>query len=191
MQRRKLRGPREHQRNVQRTDWNPVHYLQMLGWMCSALGTLCREELEEGVPSRRDGQCCSPVSPHGQSTLSWAEMSSSALINALHRFVSIRGDVKLYRSDRGTNFVEATEDLVIQTINVVDRQMKDYLLKAGSTRIFNSPWSSQIGGAWERMIRSARLLLSIVLEGHRTHDVLATFMAEVSVIINNRPLVSV
>lgn len=118
-------------------------------------------------------------------------MSSSALINALHRFVSIRGDVKLYRSDRGTNFVEATEDLVIQTINVVDRQMKDYLLKAGSTRIFNSPCSSLIGGAWERMIRSARLLLSIVLEGHRTHDVLATFMAEVSVIINNRPLVSV
>lgn len=118
-------------------------------------------------------------------------MSSSALINAMHRFVSIRGDVKLYRSDRGTNFVEATEDLVIQTINVVDRQMKDYLLKAGSTRIFNSPCSSQIGGAWERMIRSARLLLSIVLEGHRTYDVLATFMAEVSVIINNRPLVSV
>lgn len=40
-----------------------------------------------------------------------------------------------------------------------------------------------MGGAWERMIGSARRIL--------THDVLATFMAEVSAIINNRPLVSV
>lgn len=30
-----------------------------------------------------------------------AEMSSSAFINALRRFISIRGEVKLYRSDRG------------------------------------------------------------------------------------------
>lgn len=52
-----------------------------------------------------------------------AEMSSSAFINALRRFISIRGEVKLYRSDRGTNFVGATEDLGIQAINVEDRQM--------------------------------------------------------------------
>lgn len=124
-------------------------------------------------------------------------MSSSAFINALRRFISIRGEVKLYRSDRGTNYVGATEDLGIQAINVEDRQMKDYLLKTGSTWIFNSPCSFYMGGAWERMIGSGILerildsMLSKIHEGNLTYDVLATFMAEVSAIINNRPLVSV
>lgn len=123
-----------------------------------------------------------------------AEMSSSAIINALRRFISIRGEVKLYRSDRGSNVVGATEDLGIQAINVEDQQMKDYLLETGSTWIFNSPCSF-MGGAWERMIGSARRMLDSMLskihEGNLTHDVLATFMAEVLAIINNRPLVSV
>lgn len=52
-----------------------------------------------------------------------------------------------------------------------------------------------MGGAWERLIGSARRtldsMLSKIHEGNLTHDVLATFMAEVSAIINNRPLVSV
>lgn len=59
----------------------------------------------------------------------------------------------------------------------------------------NSPCSSHMGGAWERMIGSTRRILDSMLskiqEGNLTHDVLATFMAEVSAIINNRPLVSV
>lgn len=37
------------------------------------------------------------------------EMSSSAFINALRRFVAIRGKVKIFRSDRGTNIVGALE----------------------------------------------------------------------------------
>lgn len=52
-----------------------------------------------------------------------------------------------------------------------------------------------MGGAWERMIGSARRILDSMLskihEGNLIHDVLATLMAEVSAIINNRPLVSV
>lgn len=124
-----------------------------------------------------------------------AEISSSAFINALHRFISIRGEVKLYKSDRGTNFVGATEDHGIKAISVEDRQMKDYLLKTGSTWIFNSPCSSLMGGAWERMIGSTKRILDSMLskihEGNLTHGVLATFMAEELAIINNRPLVSV
>lgn len=52
-----------------------------------------------------------------------------------------------------------------------------------------------MGGTWERMIVSARRILDSMLskihEGNLTHDVLATFMAEVSAIINNIPLVPV
>jgi hypothetical protein len=41
------------------------------------------------------------------------EMSSSAFINAVIRFTSVRGKVKIFRSDRGTNFVGAVDDLKI------------------------------------------------------------------------------
>ena len=46
------------------------------------------------------------------------ELSSSAFINALRRFVTIRGKVKQFRSGRGTNFVGSTNDLQIDAINV-------------------------------------------------------------------------
>ena len=39
------------------------------------------------------------------------EMLSSALINAVRRFVAIRGEVNIFRSDRGANFIGATDDL--------------------------------------------------------------------------------
>jgi hypothetical protein len=44
------------------------------------------------------------------------EMSSSSFINALRRFVALRGEVKLIRSDCGT----------CNTINVIDYENEAY-----------------------------------------------------------------
>lgn len=52
------------------------------------------------------------------------EMSSSSFINALRRFEAIRGPVKVFRSDKGTNFVGAADELGIQTLNVEDGPIK-------------------------------------------------------------------
>ena len=46
------------------------------------------------------------------------DMSSSCFINALRRFIALRGPVKLFRSDKGTNFVGAVDDLRVNVINV-------------------------------------------------------------------------
>ena len=121
------------------------------------------------------------------------DMSSSAFINALRRFVAIRGKVKQFRSDRGTNFVGATSDLQIDAVNVEDQEMKKVLFNSGSVWIFNPPHSSHMGGAWERMICMTRRLLESVLKdaGNLTHEVLVTLMAEVSAIVNSRPLLPV
>ena len=120
------------------------------------------------------------------------ELSSSAFINALPRFVSIRGEVKEFRSDRGTNFVGATDDLNIQAINVEDGPVGDFLCNKGTIWIFNPPHSSHMGGVWERMIGITRrildsMLLDISLK-NLSHEVLATFMAEVCAIVNSRPI---
>ncbi|KAL5020965.1 hypothetical protein ScPMuIL_000120, partial [Solemya velum] len=123
------------------------------------------------------------------------EMSSSAFINALRRFIAIRGNVRVLRSDRGTNFVGATDSLRIDSISVEDKPVKDFLYNTGTVWIFNPPHSSHMGGVWERMIKTTRRILdSMLLEMSGkalTHDVLTTLMAEVSSIINARPLVPV
>ena len=117
------------------------------------------------------------------------EMSSSAFINAVIRFTSVRGKVKLFRSDRGTNFVGAVDDLKIDAINVEDGPFKNHLYNSGTVWKFNLPHSSHMGGAWERMIRTARQILNSMLVSTTgktlTHDVLTTFMAEVCAIINS------
>jgi hypothetical protein len=41
-------------------------------------------------------------------------MSSSAFIKAVKRFTAIRGEVKIFRSDRGTNFIGAVDDLKVE-----------------------------------------------------------------------------
>ncbi|XP_061170784.1 uncharacterized protein LOC133180260 [Saccostrea echinata] len=123
------------------------------------------------------------------------DMTTSAFINAFRRFVAIRGCVKIIRSDRGTNFVGAVNELKINTINVEDGPIHDYLTKQGTTWIFNPPHSSHMGGVWERMIGTTRRILhSMLLEygSHSlTHDVLTTFLAEACSIINSRPLIPI
>jgi hypothetical protein len=123
------------------------------------------------------------------------EMSSSSFINALRRFEAIRGHVKIFRSDRGTNFVGATDSLKVDVINVEDRNTRDFLYNTGSVWIFNPPHASHMGGSWERMIGVTRRILDAILLQHKhrplTHDVLLTFMAEVSAIVNARPIVPV
>lgn len=122
------------------------------------------------------------------------EMSSSSFINALRRLIAIRGPIKVFRSDRGTNFVGATGQTNIDVINVEDDKISTHLTNNGSVWKFNSPHSSHMGGVWERMIGVTRRILDGVLlqvKKALTHEVLSTLMAEVSAVINSRPITSI
>ncbi|XP_053375012.1 uncharacterized protein LOC128547190 [Mercenaria mercenaria] len=121
------------------------------------------------------------------------ELSSSSFINATRRFIAIRGPVRVFRSDRGTNFVGATDCMKIDAINVEDETTKKFFDSQRTVWLFNSPHSSHMGGVWERLISIVRRILDsmlVDLRGDLTHEVLATFMAEVCSIINSRPLVT-
>ena len=65
------------------------------------------------------------------------EMSSSSFINALRRFIAIRGQVKEFRSDRGTNFVGAADELGNHVINVEDTPVVEFLTSS-KVRVFIS-----------------------------------------------------
>ena len=118
-------------------------------------------------------------------------MSSSSFIDALRRFMAVRGKVSEFRSDRGTNFVGAVSEIGIDVLN---DSVKDFLNKAEAVWVFNPPHASHFGGVWERMIGVTRRILdSMLLNNDKslTHEVLCTFLAEVSAIVNARPLVPV
>lgn len=123
------------------------------------------------------------------------ELSSSSFINALRRFISLRGPVQEFRSDRGTNFVGATDNLNITAINVEDESVNKFLLQNQTVWKFNPPHASNMSGSWERMIGLTRRILDCMLCNANTkaltHEVLCTFMAEVCAIVNARPLASV
>ena len=86
-------------------------------------------------------------------------MGTSPFINALRRFIAIRGNVVNFRSDRGTNFVGSTDYLSVDAINVEDGPIKDFMCRNRISWIFNPPHSSHMGGVWERMIGITRRIL--------------------------------
>ena len=103
-------------------------------------------------------------------------MSTSSFINAYRRLVALRGKVSIIRSDQGTNFVGA------------EKLIKDVKW------IFNPPHASHMGGVWERMIGVSRRILDAMFQENAkniTHEVLVTLMAEVSAVINSRPITEV
>ncbi|KAK3742103.1 hypothetical protein QZH41_020261, partial [Actinostola sp. cb2023] len=122
-------------------------------------------------------------------------MDTSSFINALRRFLALRGPVIRLRSDCGTNFVGARNELqgVLKPSDI--SAVQTYLLKEGYEWVFNPPHASHAGGAWERMIGVARRVLESILADvppqHLTHEVLTTLMAEVTAIVNARPLLPV
>ena len=111
------------------------------------------------------------------------------MINALRRFICIRGYPERIRSDRGTNFTSADKELKESVENLDEHKIRGICLQKEIEWVFNPPASSHMGGVWERMIRTIRQVLKATLKEQLVSDeVLSTFMAEAVNIINSRPL---
>lgn len=123
------------------------------------------------------------------------DLSSSSFIKSLRRLIAVRGNVKTFRSDRGPNFVGATDDLKIDAVNVEQGTVWDFLYNNGCTWLFNPPHSSHMGECGKEWFEIGRRILDSLLsevEGkYLTHKLLTTFMAELSAITNSRPLTPV
>ena len=121
-------------------------------------------------------------------------LDSSSFINALSCFMNRKGAVGQLRSDQGTNFVGARNELKSALSEMDQDHVQEYLLRNGCEWIpleLNVPHSSHMGGTWERLIRSVRNALEPLLlkAGSQLDDeTLRTFMTEVECIINSRPL---
>ncbi|XP_015748349.1 PREDICTED: uncharacterized protein LOC107328140 [Acropora digitifera] len=123
-----------------------------------------------------------------------ATLETDSFINALRRFINRRGPVRTIRCDQGSNFVGAKNELQ-KTLSSMDQtRVRHFLLERNYDWIefqLNVPSASHMGGVWERQIRTARNVLSILLDrcGSQLNDEsLQTFMTEVEAVVNSRPL---
>lgn len=121
-------------------------------------------------------------------------LDTSSFINALRRFISIRGQVRHIRSDRGTNFVGAERELREAYSEMDSDKIRQFLNNEGCDYMqfkMNVPSASHMGGVWERQIRTVRNVLTSLMKDCGTHlddESLRTFMCEAAAIVNSRPL---
>ena len=119
------------------------------------------------------------------------KMDTDSFINGLRRFMCRRGKVRQLFSDQGTNFVGAKNEF-LSALN--ENVVHSFLLKNDCEMVdfkFNVPCASHMGGAWERLIRSVRAVLSSLLRSQGTQvddETLRTLFTEAENIVNSRPL---
>nr|XP_016848197.1 PREDICTED: uncharacterized protein LOC107982700 [Anolis carolinensis] len=97
------------------------------------------------------------------------------------------------RSNGSTNFVGATKELDCVFKFAKDPSVNSYLSSEKVTWLFSVPHASHMGCVWERMIDLYRKILDAMFLNckYLTHDVWVTLMAEVTAIVNSRPLVPI
>lgn len=135
--------------------------------------------------------CLSSRAVHFESVSS---MDTDSFILCLRRFIGRRGCIRSIRCDNGTNFVGARNELKRALEEMDVDKVTNFLLNEGADFItwkHNPPYSSNFGGAWERLIRSARTILDGLMKSHGHYlndESFRTLLVEVEAIINSRPL---
>lgn len=121
-------------------------------------------------------------------------MTTDSFLNTLRHFIDHRGKVRKLRSDQGTDFVGAKNELAAALSEVDPTPVKEYLSAQDCDWIkfnFNVPQASHMGGVCERQIKTTRSVLTSLLYDHGPQlddEALKTLMTEAESIVNCRPL---
>ncbi|XP_075250926.1 uncharacterized protein LOC142343123 [Convolutriloba macropyga] len=119
------------------------------------------------------------------------DLSTDCLLMAIRRFVSRRGYPDVIVSDNGKNVVGANQamKLKFQENYKPDNYMRLQLAQQNIQWTFNPPLAPHFGGFRERLIRSAKRSLLVVLGSRRLNlSVFHTVVAEAEGILNSLPL---
>ena len=120
---------------------------------------------------------------------SMTSLDTTAMVNALRRFFSIRGVCRYLHSDCGSNLVACCNEIGATKIYSCIRSEAE---KHECLWNFNPPGASHMMGSAERAVGSLRRIVdaSLLLLGNRaiTRDEMHTLFCEAASIINNTPL---
>lgn len=114
-------------------------------------------------------------------------LDTQSCLMTISRFINRRGRPKVFRSDNGTNLVGGCKEMR-QKMNQ-ELVVRDKLARDEIEWVFNPPQASQMGGHYERQIRSIRkILYGLVNTQTLTEKELHTVMVKVQWKMNSRPL---
>ncbi|XP_058817813.1 uncharacterized protein LOC131681120 [Topomyia yanbarensis] len=115
-------------------------------------------------------------------------LTTESCKQAIRRFVGRRGSPAEIRSDQGTNFVGANNELRKEMI-AIDGQLAESFTNTNTRWIFNPPAAPHMGGAWERLVRSVKVSLAAMYTSRiPNEETLATLVIEAESVVNSRPL---
>ena len=118
-----------------------------------------------------------------------SSLTTSSCIMAIRRFISRRGFPKQIHSDNGTNLRGADRELKAALNEIDQNAIIGELTPKDISWRFNPPAAPHMGGAWERLVRSVKSILKVVLRDQSvTDETLCTVFAEAEAIVNSRPL---
>lgn len=113
------------------------------------------------------------------------DLSTSAFLAALDRFVARRGLPSDIYSDCGTNFVGAAKHLR----ELINANRDLISASVHCTWHFNPPSAPHFGGLWEAAVRSTKSLMTKVMGEHLfTIEEFMTITCRIESILNSRPL---
>lgn len=118
-------------------------------------------------------------------------LSTDSFINGLRCFIALRGAVRQIRSDQGSNFVGAKNELTAALKELDVEKLNYFLVENQCDFVLNAPGASHAGGVWERQIRTVRSVLqsTLLMASERIDDSsLRSFLYEAMSIVNSRPL---
>ncbi|XP_026738352.1 uncharacterized protein LOC113501423 [Trichoplusia ni] len=116
-------------------------------------------------------------------------LSTDSMMMALRRFAARRGMPKTIYSDNGTNFVGANRELQEALQGMNKENLTSEAEKIDIQWKFIPPGAPNMGGAWERLVRSIKTALDATLhERHPREEVLLTLLLEAEHTVNSRPL---
>lgn len=120
-----------------------------------------------------------------------SELSTTAFMATLRRFIARRGKPATIFSDNATNFVGARNELnnLGQFLTANNQTIANSITNENITWKFIPPRSPNFGGLWEAGIKSTKHHLKRVLtQTPLTFEEFSTLLTQIEAILNSRPL---
>lgn len=121
-----------------------------------------------------------------------SSLDTDSFLMAFQRFIDVRGAPSNVYSDNGTNFKAGRRELEEGADRIDYEKVHEDLAARRIDWSFSPPLSPHFGGAWERIVRSAKSAMKAVF-GQRSvnEEVFRTIMGGVAALLNARPLTHV
>lgn len=119
-------------------------------------------------------------------------LSTDACLLVINFFCNLWGVPARIRSDCGTNFVGADNEIRRTADFIEPSTMRRDLSTQGIEWLMNCPGNPEAGGAWERMVQSTKKILAVTLKQISPHvETLRNLVLEAANLINSLPLTNV